>query len=307
MVALLLKRYLGFLYPLRKSPYGLTLAEINDRWSDSGLYKDCGETEIDRRTFYNHRIAISEQFGIDIVTIKAGPYSRYKIDTDSLSNNQIIDWLLSTIATENLITQSRSMSDRILLEPADKGAIHLNVITDALKCNRILEVDYQSFHIGSPVHKSLLIEPLALKMFKRRWYLLSKKVETGDLRLYALDRIASCQLTDKRFDYPTDFEPEVYFANYFGVSTDGYTETPCRVVLRAYHELPRYIESQPLHPSQEIADKGENYTDFSYNLIPAFDFVQEILLHCEQLEVVSPLSLRQHVAEILQKSSEFYK
>lgn len=144
-------------------------------------------------------------------------------------------------------------------------------------------------------------------MFKRRWYLLSKKVETGDLRLYALDRIASCQLTDKRFDYPTDFEPEVYFANYFGVSTDGYTETPCRVVLRAYHELPRYIESQPLHPSQEIADKGENYTDFSYNLIPAFDFVQEILLHCEQLEVVSPLSLRQHVAEILQKSSEFYK
>lgn len=307
MVALLLKRYLWLVDTLRKSPEGLTLTEINDRWSDSGLYRDCGETEIDRRTFYNHRIAISEQFGIDIETIKAGPYSRYRIDIDSLNHSQTIEWLLSALAIENVIAQSRDISDKILLEPADKGASYLNDIVAALKSNIILEIDYQSFHIGSPDHKSVLIEPLALKMFKRRWYLLSRKSETGELRLYALDRMIVCKLTDKQFDYPTDFKPEVYFANYFGVSTDGYTETPCRVVLRAYHELPRYIESQPLHPSQEIADKGENYTDFSYYLIPAFDFVQEILLHCEQLEVVSPLSLRQHVAKILKKSANFYK
>lgn len=307
MVALLLKRYLWLVDTLRKFPEGLTLAEINDRWSDSVLYKDCGETEIDRRTFYNHRIAVSEQFGIDIETIKAGPYSRYKIDFDTLNSNQTIDWLLSTIATENLITQSRNLSDKILLEPADKGAVHLNVITEALKSNLILNIDYQSFHINSPAYKMVLIEPLALKMFKRRWYLLSRKVESGALRLYALDRMANCILTDKIFDYPTDFKPEEYFSNYFGVSTDGYTSAPCRVVLRAHHELPRYLESQPLHPTQEIVDVKENFTDFSYYLIPAFDFVQEILLHCEQLEVVSPLSLRQRVVEILQKSANFYK
>ena len=117
----------------------------------------------------------------------------------------------------------------------------------------------------------------------------------------------TCNLTDKRFDYPEGFSPEKYFSNYFGISTDGYTPAPCHVVLRAYNELPRYLESQPLHHTQEIATTGSNYTDFSYYLIPAFDFVQEILLHCEQLEVVSPLSLRQHVAEILKKSTDFYK
>lgn len=214
---------------------------------------------------------------------------------------------MSTIATENLITQSRSIADKILLEPADIGAAHIGVITEALKSNLILEIDYQGFHIGSPAYKSVFIEPLALKMFKRRWYLLNRKVETGELRLYALDRIKHCQLADKHFDYPTDFKPEEYFSNYFGVSTDGYTSTPCRVILRAYHELPRYLESQPLHHTQEIATVGKNFTDFSYYLIPAFDFVQEILLHCEQLEVVSPLSLRLHVAKILKKSAEFYK
>lgn len=307
MVALLLKRYLWLVDTLRRFPEGLTLAEINDRWSDTELYRDCGETDINRRTFYNHCIAISEQFGIDIETIKAGPYSRYKIDKDSLNYNQTIEWLLSTIATENLITQSLNISDKILLEPADRGAVHLNAITEALKSNHIIEIDYKSFHINSPVYKSVLIEPLALKMFKRRWYMLSRKVETGELRLFALDRMANCLLTDKTFDYPSDFKPEEYFSNYFGVSTDGYTSTPCRIVLRAYHELPRYLESQPLHHTQKIAVVGDNYTDFSYYLIPAFDFVQEILLHCEQLEVVSPLSLRQRIATILKKSIDFYK
>ena len=307
MVALLLKRYLWLVDTLRKFPEGLTLAEINDQWSDSGLYKDCGEVEIDRRTFYNHRVAISEQFGIDIVTIKAGPYSRYKINYDSLNSNQTIDWLLSTIATENLITQTRNLAGKILLEPADKGVTHLNVITEALKSNLILDIDYQSFHIGSPAYKSILIEPLALKMFKRRWYLLSRKVINGDIRLYALERMNACKLTDKRFDYPDTFSPQEFFSDYFGVSTDGYTSAPCRIVLRAYRELPRYIESQPLHQTQEIDSVGDGYTDFSYYLIPAFDFVQEILLHCEQLEVLSPLSLRQSVAEILHKSANFYK
>lgn len=307
MVALLLKRYLWLVDTLRNFPEGLTLAEINYKWSDSVLYRDCGEAEIDRRTFYNHRIAISEQFGIDIETVKAGPYSRYKIDYDTLNSNQTMDWLLSTIATENLITQSRSIADKILLEPADKGATHLNVITEALKSNLILDIDYQSFHIGSPAHKSLLIEPLALKMFKRRWYLLSRKTANGNIRLYALERMNACKLTDKRFDYPETFSPQEFFSDYFGVSTDGYTSAPCRIVLRAYNELPRYLESQPLHSTQEIAAVEENHTDFNYYLIPVFDFVQEILLHCEQLEVVSPLSLRKHVAKILEKSANFYK
>ena len=307
MVALLLKRYLWLVDTLRNFPEGLTLAEINYKWSDSVLYRDCGEAEIDRRTFYNHRIAISEQFGIDIETVKAGPYSRYKIDYETLNPNQTIDWLLSTIATENLITQSRSIADKILLEPADKGVAHISVITEALKSNLILEIDYQSFHIGSHAYKSIFIEPLALKMFKRRWYLLSRKVDTGELRLYALERMNACKLTHKTFDYPDTFSPQEFFSDYFGVSTDGFTTEPCRIVLRAYRELPRYIESQPLHLTQEIESVGDGYTDFSYYLIPAFDFVQEILLHCELLEVLSPLSLRQRVAEILHKSTNFYK
>ena len=306
MIALLFKRYLWLVDTLRRFSEGLTFSEINERWRNSNMFRDCGATDIDRRTFYNHRIAIEEQFGITIETIKAGSNSRYKIGNDCIDDNEVLKWLLSTIATENVIAKSRDLADKILLEPADKGAIHLNDITDALRSNLVLDIEYQSFHPGRPKYNSILIEPLALKMFKRRWYLLSRKKENNELRLYALDRIGSCKLTNIQFDFPEGFSADEYFSDYFGVSTDGYTDKPCHIVLRAYNELPRYLESQPLHHSQQIASIGEEYIDFEYYLIPAFDFVREILLHGEQLEVLKPQSLRRHIADILQKSLDLY-
>lgn len=79
MVALLLKCYLWLIDTLRRSDRGLTLAEINARWTDDGnmLCKDCGGGEIDRRTLYNHRNAIADLFGVEIKVVKAGQYSRY--------------------------------------------------------------------------------------------------------------------------------------------------------------------------------------------------------------------------------------
>lgn len=309
MVALLLKRYLWLIDTLRRSGRGLTLAEINARWTDDGnmLCKDCGGGEIDRRTLYNHRNAIADLFGVEIKVVKAGQYSRYVVEPDAFGNNKILDWLLKAAATENLIVQSYGMSDKILLESVDSSSVHLQTITEALKSDLLIEVDYQSFHLHSSAYKSLKVEPLALKMFKRRWYLLCRKSGTNDMRLLALDRMSDCRITDQHFVYPPDFKPDEYFENYFGVSMDGYTNTPCKVILRAFYELPRYLESQPLHHTQEIIRHTTEYTEFGYYLIPAFDFVQEILLHGDQLEVVEPQLLRQRIAKILKKSQAFYE
>lgn len=63
MVPLLLKRYLWLVDTLRRADNrGLTLAEINDAWATpyNRLYKDCGGSEISKRTLLNHRNAIAE-------------------------------------------------------------------------------------------------------------------------------------------------------------------------------------------------------------------------------------------------------
>lgn len=309
MVPLLLKRYLWLVDTLsRAGNLGLTLAEINDAWANpyNRLYKDCGGNEISKRTLLNHRNAIGEQFHIDIECLRRGADSRYKINTDTSEKNPMVEWLLSAVSTENLVTEYRNIANKILLEPADKGATYLSSIAHALKGNLRLEIDYQSFHLGKQLQIDVLIEPLALKMFKRRWYLLGRKTNGYELRIYALDRIKECHLTSETFDYPDDFYAEDYFSDFYGVSTDGYTAKPCRVVLRAYQELPSYLKAQPLHHSQEVLAECDNYIDFAYWLRPAFDFVHEILYHGDQLEVISPDFLRNQVGDILKISSEKY-
>lgn len=298
MGILLIKRYLWLINLLHSSFYrGLTLKEINSAWERSYLYKDCGESELSRRTFINHCNAIEEIWGIKIECTAAGANSRYRIkaenETDLEENTK---WLLNSIATEELIAQRKDIPDKILLENTNSDYKYLSAITTALRKNSVLNIDYQSFHIGKEKQTDILVEPLCLKMFKRRWYTLCRRCSDNAYRIYALDRLQKCEATSEHFIYPENFSPQKYFDQYYGISTDGYWEE-CSVVLKAYRELPKYLKAQPLHHSQKIKEETPEYTLFEYRMTPAFDFVQEIFLHIEQLEVIKPEFLRKHMKE----------
>jgi len=143
-------------------------------------------------------------------------------------------------------------------------------------------------------------------MFKRRWYLLCRLVDKNDFRIFALDRIRELDCTEESFTYPNGFQPNDYFSNYYGISTDGYSQ-PTTVRLKAYCELPNYLRSLPLHTSQREVATDEKCAIFEYFLIPAFDFVQEILLHGDQIEVLAPLELRDRVAWIVRSMNGLYR
>lgn len=66
---------------------------------------------------------------------------------------------------------------------------------------------------------------------------------------------------------------------------------------------PEAIEenSLPIHHSQNELETKDGHTDFSLQLVPTFDFIQELLLHREQLKVISPQSLRDEIASIISK------
>lgn len=220
MVSLLIKRYLWLVDLLRRHPEGLTLAEINNKWTRCSLFDDCKGSEISRRTFLNHCHAIGEQLGIDIECVRSGTNSYYKINAETSSADEQIDWMISTMATEEVVASCRDLKDKIILEAPDAGAKHLQLITSALRENTILNIEYQSFHIGSK-KKTLDVEPLGLKMFKRRWYLMAQKHEDKAIRIYALDRILRCDSTNATFDYPKGFSMEKFFEPYYGICTDG--------------------------------------------------------------------------------------
>ncbi|MBD5272807.1 MAG: WYL domain-containing protein, partial [Bacteroides sp.] len=167
--------------------------------------------------------------------------------------------------------------------------------------NLQIELEYENFFGVKFIGK---VSPLCVKLFKRRWYVLCE-VGKDRKRIFSLDRVKSLVATDSSFIYPKDFVPADYFRDVFGIvaGTGGKVEN---IRIRTYAELPGYLRSLPMHHSQQEIESNAEFTDFSLRLRPSFDFIQELLLHREQLEVLSPQTLRDEIAEIISKMKNHY-
>ena len=69
-----------------------------------------------------------------------------------------------------------------------------------------------------------------------------------------------------------------------------------------------YFRALPLHHSQkELMDKRDNdYSYFTYNLRRSNDFYQALLHHAEHVEVISPETVREAMAEKVRAMAEKY-
>ena len=209
-----------------------------------------------------------------------------------LSDDSIERWLFSTLTVHGVLADGASVKERLVLETVPAGEEYLETIIRAVKTNKKIRMEYQRF--GAESYEKV-VAPYAIKLFHQRWYLLSF---TGHhYATYALDRMLAVSLTDEDFEMPADFSPQNYFSEYFGVLTD---ETPlARVVIRAHNWTPNYLRTLPLHHSQREIATTEHYADFSFDIRPTADFLDELLKHGEGIEILKPLALREKMRQML--------
>ena len=300
MVELLLKRYLWLIDTLKRGGE-MTFDEIAGRWSKSSV-NDNG-SELSKRTFYNHCQAVARHFGIDIECRRGRGLNLYSIaNPEAIEENALTKWALDSFSLGELLLGNASISDKILLEDIPSGREWLEPILKALQDNHQIDLEYENYFGVSFTGK---VCPLCVKLFKRRWYVLCQ-VREDRKRIFSLDRVKKLDVTNKSFTYPRDFVPADYFHDVFGI-VSGTGGTVENIVIRTYDELPGYLRSLPIHHSQREIESNKEYTDFSLRLRPSFDFIQELLLHRDQLEVLSPRTLRDEVAEIITKMKNHYE
>lgn len=87
-----------------------------------------------------------------------------------------------------------------------------------MRDNKIIELTYKGFQRHHAC--TFPIEPYCLKMFQKRWYILTHSINDDEIRLYAMDRIESASVTDTCFTLPKDFDAKSYFASFFGIVLD---------------------------------------------------------------------------------------
>ncbi len=284
----LIRRYVWLVDTIRRAGH-ISLDDINARWLDNYSLNPDHEGEIPERTFHRHREAIADLFGVEIACDRA-TNTYYIKDTSELDHPSFTSWLFNGLALDNQLMTHEGIKSRIMFEDTPGGMEHLSVIVEAMSTNRALSMTYRSYN-RPDVETEWLIEPRGLKQYRRRWYLICSKVDEDSLITFALDRIVNLELTDKIFEPEDGDEISKMFSEVVGVFIDPDLDVE-DVVVRVYGKQRRYFEGTPLHHSQTLVYKTDEYSDYRFRLRPEYEFQHELLRLGQDAEVLSPQWLR---------------
>lgn len=281
---------------LNSSP--LTIDEINMLWEDCPL----SNGPIPLRTFHEQRKGIKEMFGVEIVCDRSHGNVYYVKNPEVLEKQKVAKWLLHKYSIPQEFATFNSMKDRVLLEEIPLGTTLLNPIIEAMQKNVELQIDYQRYESEQEEYnlQEFHVQPYALKVFNRRWYLLGYIKEKHDLRTIALDRILDLKILSTSFELPEDFDARKYFANVVGIFVNN--DLPVtKVMIRAYGTQAEYLRSTPFHKSQaEGRSKYREFAEFNYRLCITPELVSQLLAMGDKVEVLEPATLREIIKEQLQ-------
>lgn len=292
--AYLLNRYI-WLAHIIESHDGITRQEINERWMNSSLNES--HEPFPRKTFTAHKLAVERIFNFNIECSN----NKYFIERNSMEKRDGVRRnLLDHIAYNNMINECHTLKSRILFEPVPGGQQFLGEIIHAMRENQCVSVQYQSYHSAKP--HDMELHPYCVKLFRQRWYLLGYNAyydkDHHPIRIYALDRMKSVKVLDKKNEMPKDFYGEVYLHNCFGIIRDEPAE---KVLVKVYKKSKKhlYFQSLPLHHSQKIESETEDFMIFSYYIVLTYDFRQELLSHGAEIQILEPIWFRDQIKKEL--------
>lgn len=278
--------------------YGrITRRELDECWQRSPYSQG---RPLSRRTFCNHRDAVEELFNIRIECDR-NSYEYYIAEGDP-HNESMTNWLLNSAAMNNVLSESRHVSDRIFLENVPSAREHLSLIIEAIKDPRAIRFTYQTFSRVNPT-PGIMLEPYLLKIFRQRWYVAGRNVKEDTVKTYALERMTDVNLLPDRFTFPEDFDPESYFNDSFGIMVDRSEVRD--VALRTDKRQAKYFRALPLHHSQQEM-VHDDFSIFRYHIRLTQDFVQELLSYGPRITVLEPPELRAMITTSLRESLAAY-
>ena len=278
----------------------ISLSDINKKWIRTEMSEG---VQIARTTFNRHKNAIEGIFGVIIECDKKDGFKYYIEDSSILREETLQNWMLSSITVHTAVQEGLGLQKRILLEAIPSGYKHLQPLLEAMKSDHRISFTYQKYN--EDIIKTYTdTEPYCLKLYKQRWYLLTRIKQ--QFRIFSLDRIRDLEVSVESFKFDKDFDADVYFHDCYGVFRDE-NSIPQKIVIRASKEERPYLRDLPLHHSQKEIKTNNEFSDFSYFLYPSDDFIGEILRKKDRLYVISPKTLRNRILQSIIEMEKNYQ
>lgn len=183
---------------------------------------------------------------------------------------------------------------------------NLHLLGDLLQLitnKKVLKVKYRSFN--QTEDEDITIHPYFLKQYNKRWFLYGQCQGFESWTNLALDRILGISPIEGELLIPCNQSPEDYFENIIGVSKPN--DIGCQLIkIKINKSLWPYIDSKPLHPSQTVIERAEEYTVIKLEIIPNYEFYAQVLGFGPAVEVLEPGQVRDVVKEKLEESIKQY-
>lgn len=240
---------------------------------------------ISKRTFQRDLNDIRSLYDIDIQYDNSEKVYFIEIDQQSEANQRIME----AYDTFNALNVTDRLSKNIHFEKRrPQGTENLHGLLHAVKNHFRIKFTYQKFWEEGLTKRH--VQPYALKEFRSRWYVLAKDLKDNVVKSFAFDRLTDFEITKTTFEFPENFDVNTYYKNCFGIiSPNG--QDPEDIILSFTPFQGKYIESLPLHESQEILTDNENEFMIKLKLFPTHDFYMEVLSYGENVKVIQPKSL----------------
>ena len=181
-----------------------------------------------------------------------------------------------------------------------QGLRYLSNLIDCVIKRQPVLIDYHPF--GRDVIK-WTIHPYYLKQYNNRWFLLGYNPDFDDLSIVALDRIEGIELAETSFKRNLDFDFDAYFRDIIGVSIEKGKAVEHVRLKFSPNRLP-YVLSKPIHHSQEVENEAEGI--ISLDVIPNKELISELTWFQDDIEVLTPESLREEIKEKIAKMYQKY-
>lgn len=172
-----------------------------------------------------------------------------------------------------------------------QGLRHLSTLIDCVIKRQPVIITYHPF--GKDAFQ-WTIHPYYLKQYNNRWFLLGFNPGFEDLSIVALDRVEHVAFADEPFKRNLDFDFDAYFRDIIGVSIEKDKEVAHIRLKFSPSRLP-YVISKPIHHSQYVENEAEGIV--TLDVIPNKELISELIWFGEDVEVLSPDSLREEIKE----------